>query len=242
MDGEVPLRQRGKEQESSAGSGTLSEMTLEEIRLIQENVWRQARGSAIPPDPSTALLGTEEALAIDEASSKLQREADAREKDFKSGKAKREPFKAWRERLAKEEDERDRKAKEEKVGDLERQWSREEIVAIWARFDVKMEDVDYMIKTGGDDVDQAWHDLQIIAKATMRLDPADPMDHDRAPDDIAAYERFPEVNIIQATEGRTPRITSDGRTFHGPKDMDIDGPGVKLEDAVKSTHASRGEV
>ena len=71
MDGEVPLRQRGKEQESSAGSGTLSEMTLEEIRSIQENVWRQARGSAIPPDPSTALLGTEEALAIDEASSKL---------------------------------------------------------------------------------------------------------------------------------------------------------------------------
>ena len=142
-------------------------MTLDEIRSMQENVWRQARGSATPPDPSTALLGTEEALAIDEASSKLQREADAREKDFKSGKAKREPFKAWRERLAKEEDERDRKAKEEKVGDLERQWSREEIVAIWARFDVKMEDVDYMIKTGGDDVDQAWHDLQIIAKVVL---------------------------------------------------------------------------
>ena len=93
-------------------------------------------------------------------------------------------------------------------------------MAVWARFDVKMEDVEYMTKTGGDDVDQAWHDLQIIAKATMRLDPADPMDHDRAPDDIAAYERFPEVNIIQATEGRTPRITSDSGRISRKKGHD----------------------
>ena len=72
LDVVVPLRQWRERLDQGEEPGILSEMTLEDIRSMQENVWRQARGSIIPPNPSTALFGAEEALAMDNISRQLQ--------------------------------------------------------------------------------------------------------------------------------------------------------------------------
>ena len=49
-------------------------------------------------------------------------------------------------------------------------------VASFQAWDITREDIDYMISLGKDDVGQAWEDLEIIAKAEMKMDGADPMD------------------------------------------------------------------
>ena len=236
-DASLPLRQRQDEPQDRAQQRLLSEMTFEELESKQRELWVQHRKVAEPPMPEEAEFGAEEALAMDEESLQAIKAAEAREAGLRKGGASRVRYRDWRETLVREADEQKKLAAEpEAAEDEDQEWSKERIVASFKAWDITREDIDYMISLGKDDVGQAWEDLEIIAKAEMKMDGADPMDPSLEPHEMAVFERYPEVNVVAETELRPIREASNGKPFRGPAEMDIGGPGAKLSEVWGSAN------